>query len=79
MDLYNFKRINWRRVVLNLRSYAGVSANKIEQHTAIKSHKIYRMTAEGAYTISQDEGHKLLDLHYDLCERLHTPESLIIK
>lgn len=79
MTRFNFKRINWRRVILNLRSFAGLSARKVEQLTSVKEAKIYRMASEGNYTVSEDEGHALLDLHYDECKRLHQFNKLVIR
>ena len=63
--------LDYRRLVLNLRSAGGLSGREISELTGIPEVKISRMAAGGIYKPTDSDMVELLDCHLDYCKHLH--------
>lgn len=75
--IFDFTKLDFRQVMLNLRSFAELSAREVSDSTGISQSRLYRITGGGSYRLSDYEYHRLLDCHYDYCEKLHNKKLVI--
>lgn len=70
--------VDWQRVILNLRA-AGLSVAALARRVQVDAQTLRHyargeVTGDPRFTV----GHRLLDLHLDLCPERHTRRELTI-
>lgn len=70
--------IDWHRVLMNLRGYAGMTMREIANETGVPPHKLHRISNGTQYRLDIDQVLALIDCHYDHCFALHTKQLIRI-